>query len=155
MGNGIPEGSVGRVLHELTIGTIQAVRAKDANDDQNKLREIDQQFQVAISGTAGAVPAFTPATVKFDCPLYYAPGQRNSTLEFPHFTYGSQTTPAVGVHATISEWMHDEKNGSIVGAVVQIGAVGGGEPFTGFVHLTFQGFGALIEEDHLSLVEAG
>lgn len=153
--DGTPEGAVGRLLHDITIGTIQAVRSKDASDAQNEMREIEQQFQVAISGVAGAVPAFEGATLQFDVPFYYAPGQRDSDLEFPHFTYGSHTNPAVGVHATVSEWVHDETNGSVIGAVVQIGAVGLGEEFTGFAHLTFQGFGALAEEDGVALVGEG
>jgi hypothetical protein len=151
---GVPEGSIGRLLHDMTVGTIQAIRGKDASDAQGKLREIEQQFQVAISGTAIATPAFTPVTLNFDYPFYYAPAQRDSNLEFPHFLFGSHTNPAVGIHASVTEWLHDETNGSIIGAVVQVAAIGEGA-FTGFLHASFQGLGALAEEDQIPLVGEG
>lgn len=140
------EGAVGRLLDAITVGAPQKMRRKDALEAQHKLREIEQQFQFEISGVATKTLTFEEVTVPFDYNYYYAPGQRESNLDFPHFTFGSQTNPSVGVHATISQWMRDQPDGSINGAVVAVGAHGNNQAFTGVVHLTFQGFGALIEE---------
>ena len=150
-----PDGAVQRVLHEVTVGTHRAIRARDDNKAKNKPRELEQQFQFAISGTAGAVPAWQEVTVEFDYAFFFAPAQRESSLEYPHFTYGSQSSPPVGVHATVTEWLHNEDNGSIIGAKVAVGASGASVSFTGIVHLTFQGFGMLAEEDEEPLVNEG
>lgn len=150
-----PHGAVQRVLSRITIGTHQAIRARDDNRARNKPREMEQQFQYAISGLAAPAPTFAELTIEFENAFHFAPAQRESNLEYPHFTYGSQTSPAVGVHATVTEWIRDETNGSIIGAKVAVGAVGASVAFTGVVHLTFQGFGTLNEEDAEPLVNEG
>lgn len=156
MSDGTPnEGAVERLVAGLTIGVHQAVRRKDKADRENGLREMDLQFQITFSGTASGVPAFEDITLNFDYGFFYAPSQRESNLEYPHFTYGSHTTPAVGVHATVKEWLKDETNGSIIGAVLSIGAVGEETDFKGVVHATFQGLGMLLEEDSVKLANEG
>jgi hypothetical protein len=146
MAEGIPIGAVQRVLHQVAVGTTTAIRGRDSNRAKNAMREIELQFQYEISGTAAATPVFATVTIQFDYALHFAPSARDSTLEYPHFTYGSHTNPAVGVLATVTEWLHDETNGSIVGAVVAIGAIGEGA-YKGVAHLTFQGYGSFIEAE--------
>jgi hypothetical protein len=149
---GVPDGAIGRLLHDLTVGTIQAVRRKDNADGQNQLREVEQQIQFTVkgrTGEGGTVPIFVEKELKFDYAFHYAPANRDSPLEYPHFSAGSQTNPPVVLHVTVKEWLHNENNGAINGCIVNVGATGTQAitAFTGVAFLTFQGFGALIEED--------
>jgi hypothetical protein len=149
---GVPEGAIGRLLHDLTVGTIQAVRRKDRVDAQNQLREVEQQIQFVVegkTGRGGTVPDFTTREIEFDYSFHFAPASRDSPLEYPHFSAGSQTLPPVVLHVTVEKWLHNEQNGAINGCIVNVGATGTPEPvtFTGVAFLTFQGFGALIEDD--------
>ena len=155
--DGTPQGSVERVLAHIGVRTHQRIRAKDRRNERNAGRELELQYQYEISGTATVAPVWMelPA-INFDYSLHYAPGQRESTLEEPHFTYGSKTNPPVGIHATVKEWLQDENTGAVVGAIVAVAALAGGStPFKGKVHLTFQGFGTLNEEDEEELMNEG
>lgn len=138
-----PEGAEGRALHALTVGLLSPDRAKQIHRAKSKLDEVMMQFQFDIAGTATSSLVFASVDVVFDYPLHYAPGQRDSELDHPHFHYGSYTPGnPVGIHATVTAWNRDPATGAFIGATVGVGVIGSGA-FTGRVHLSFQGYGAL------------
>lgn len=149
-----PGGSVGRLLADITVGTIQSTRRRDLEVRENALKEIELQYQFQINGVAAPELAFAPITVTFTHSFFYAPGERLSSLEYPQFSFGAHTTPAVGIHAVVESWYHDTTNGAINGALVQVGAIGNAA-FDGLVHLTFQGYAALSEDQSVESLAGG
>lgn len=142
-----PEGALHRAIAGMTIGVVKSTRARDARDAQMGLSEIMQQFQLEFSGVGGAAWGFATLPVVFDFPFYYAPGQRDPDFDRPHFWFGAEVTPAMGVSATVTGWSKDPDNGAIIAATVALGVSGPPVAFKGIVHLTFQGFSALAEAE--------
>jgi hypothetical protein len=142
------EGATNRALLNLTLGVAKGSLERDRRDREMGLSELEQQYQVQISGTAGTRWASSTVEVSFECPFYYAPGQRDSDFDRPQFWFGAETTVAVAITAVVIDWQLDDDNGAVTGATVAIGVLAGGAvPFTGFAHLTFQGFSALAEDE--------
>lgn len=146
---GIPGGAMQRALTGLTIGVAKQMRAREQRDREMGFAEIEQQFQVKITGTAGGAFGFESATISFDYPFYYAPGQRDSELDRPHMTFGGEASTAVAISAVVTGWDVDAESGAIQGAVVAIGVSGAEVDYTGVVHLNFQGFAALGEDESI------
>lgn len=115
------------------------------------LQEIEQQFHVVIAGTAGSAAGYGTIALDFEVDFFDAPEQRDSSLFVPHFTFGAFIEGAsLMVSASVRSWDIDSR-GAIVGAEVAVGVCnpGVGTPvaYSGYIHLTFQGYGALIEND--------
>lgn len=123
----------------------------------DELAEREQQFQLPISGHADEAAAFAVVELVFDTEFFDAPEMRDSSLRYPQFWYGffidptdqgeANPTGAVIGTACVSEWVQDTR-GAFTGAKVTVGACvpgGGGWDYTGYVHLSFQGFGAPAE----------
>lgn len=151
-----PVHALHRAVGDLTLGIAKSMRARDARDAEMGLSEIMQQYQVRFSGVSDSAWGFAPVTLTFDFPFFYAPGQRDSDFDRPHFWYGAETTGADGTgagiaiafSAVVSAWVEEPKNGAIVGATVQIGVCGTVQAaYEGIAHLTFQGFSALSEDE--------
>lgn len=148
-----PRQVLTRTLGAIHVGSQRAMEKKRRQDEEYDLREIELQYQLPIDGEAGVLLAWTPEPVRiaFEWGFHYAPMQRDSELELPHFTYGAylvSETP-VGISACVSGWEEDEANGAITAALVSVGAHGGtGEPipFRAFLHATFQGFATSLDE---------
>lgn len=128
----------------------------------DQLQELEHQFQLPISGTARSGAGWTTVDVNFDVAFAFAPEQRHAPLAVPHFSYGPVVCgePASGVadpdnpdalvavFCHVVEWARDAASDAVTGARMGIGAsVLGGQDviFQGYIHLTFQGFGSLIE----------
>lgn len=150
-----------RALRQESIGNVMDLDRRRAMLGYDSLQEIDHQFQVAIEGIATPNLTFMEFDLPFDVEFFFTPQQRDSPLVVPQFTFGAQVigdaTPAdannpsgcVGVTACIVGWASDPTRNAITGARVAIGVWCGGPggvsqqiDFNGFVHLTFQGFGA-------------
>jgi hypothetical protein len=155
-----PQGSTQRTLADLTIGNIKSMQQHAERTAELSLQETTQQYQFEISGTASTGLAWATMTVTFDYEVYYAPGQRDSDLDRPHFYFGAEIAPPiadppedhpepvpVAVLATVTRWLINDDNGAIIGAHVAVGCFTDhdGVPFTGLVHLSFQGFSALVD----------
>lgn len=122
--------------------------------DGTKLTEIEQQFQIIISGVAGA-GSFAEATCHFQETLYYAPIQRNTKNEDPQVWWGCNLDKGdafFSVH--VKKWLLDD-SANYTGAVVRIGVMQGayagqggvdGSAFKGTIHVTFQGLGIPVED---------
>lgn len=141
-----PAGALTRAVAHITVDAIHSERARKRKDREMGADEIDAQFILAVKGTATSIPGFGSVTVPFDHSFFYAPGQRDSDLETPVFTSGAESFSNVMLVAKVEEWLVNDDDGSIVGAVVGIGVIGSGN-YSGYVHCNFQGYGALREDD--------
>lgn len=142
-----PHGALSRAVAHITVDALRTQRARKHKDRQMGIDEIDAQFILTVEGTASAILGFGSIEVRFDHAFFHAPGQRDSDLETPVFTSGAESANNVVLIAKINEWLADPDDGSIIGAVVGIGAMGSAGAYTGYVHCNFQGYGALREED--------
>lgn len=155
----VRRSAMARAQRQVRISSPVALDKRREQLGYDALSEIEQQFQLPISGLATGLMSFTSTTVDFDVEFFDAPEQRDSSLAFPHFTYGTfidiglgqPTSPrgAVLVTAVVQDWVTDVR-GAFTGAQLDIGAclpglVNGSIRYTGYIHLTFQGYGALKE----------
>lgn len=141
----------------VSSSTIRDLERRRAMLGYDALSEIEQQVQIAINGTATATLMWTTATVDFNVSFAMAPEQRDSALTMPHFTYGvyvasagasDDSTLGIAVQVNVRSWVRDADTRAVTGATVVIGAASGTEDtveFSGYVHLSFQGFGAPTE----------
>lgn len=142
-----------RAISQLAVGGTLNLDARRAAAGYDQFQEMTHQFQIPIGGTARNGWGWTEINVPFDVDFMFVPEQRDSPLAVPHFSAG----PVVSVHpdaggcvavaCNVVEWARDAASDAITGAVVAIGVTSGGadRPFSGYVHLTFQGFGLVTE----------
>jgi hypothetical protein len=160
-----PRQVLPRTLNSIHIGAVKSMQEKTRQDSEYDLTEIELQYQIAVSGEASAVLAWAdPVTLAFEWGFHYAPMQRDSELELPHFTYGGYivTETPVALLAVVKSWKEDPDNGAITGADVSIGFLAGpvapGDDgtgavaleqtvtFQGFLHASFQGLAQSLDE---------
>lgn len=147
-----PAHATHRAVVDLTLDATRSLQRRRALDEQMGFVEVEQQFQVAIDGAAAAGLTFADVTIDFDYYMVYAPGQRDSELDRPHMTFGVECAAAVMISAAVKSWITDEQTDVYRGAVVTVSALGSGAfgettSFSGYLHLTFQGFGASDEDE--------
>jgi hypothetical protein len=141
-----------RAIASMTLGQIRDLEKRRAMLGVDELGEIENQFQLPISGEATATTTWASSVLTFDVHFVMAPEQRDSSLTMPHLTFGSffglvdpgdgdDLDVGISVDVSVREWTIDADTGAVTGARVVIGTTGSGT-FTGFVHLTFQGYGA-------------
>lgn len=152
--------NLARTQREVRISAPIALDKRRTMLGYDALDETEQQFQLPIAGTVTTTMSFGVVNVTFSVDFFDAPEQRDSPLSVPQFTYGAFIDPtnqglanptgAVLVCACVSSWVSDTR-GAITGAQVTIGTcvpgLSGSFTFSGYVHLTFQGFGAPTEND--------
>lgn len=160
-----------RSLGAMTVGVARDRADREREAAHQRLQEIEEQFQRPIQGTPGSGIVWDAIELKFQTSFVNATGQRDSPHETPQMWVGAeiQSGQPVMVTACVMEWkMVDGEE--IVGATVAIGAwadasapvIGGPAtapgappatpgPFRGFVHLTFQGYGAPADEEPVPL----
>lgn len=139
-----------RAIGRMTLGAVQSVERRRQLNEEMAYAEVQEQFQLAVSGSTSTSPIFaTTAEILFDYAYFYAPGQRESDLLVPQFWFGSVIDEPVMLTASVVSWTADADNDATIGAVVRVGAVGAdaGVDYAGWLHLTFQGYGALIEDE--------
>lgn len=147
-----------KALQELAFGGQQDYISRSINSDYDKPAERTQQIQMIVSGTAGGVAVWQdPVPVTFDVYFHCAPGNRDSTLILPHFTYGVvlDTPFPVMVAAHVASWKRDG-NFTVSGCNIRWGAWDPSNPavltpFKAHLHLSFQGFGAAPDVDSSQL----
>lgn len=153
-----------RSIGKLATSVIREQSGRDKRNALHTMGEREEQFQIKCSGRASDYPAWQEADLIFDQTFSAASGRRMSLLTTPQVTCGyeietafSEAPPvdavpgaviATGVmlSAAVVEWILDD-SGNYKGARVAIAATSPGDNvrFTGYVHVTFQGFGALTE----------
>jgi hypothetical protein len=153
-------GATQRMLADLTIGGIRSMQKRAESTAEISLQETTQQYQFEIEGSAAKEMAWATVPVTLDYEFYSAPGQRDSDLDRPQFYFGADIAPPidepaadhpepapVAVFATVTRWLLNEGNGAVIGANVAVGCLTDqdGVAFSGLVHLSFQGFTALVD----------
>lgn len=152
--------SIHSIDRAITAGSVHNILNLDkmrAAVGYDQLQEIEHQFQIAIEGTATTNLTWEVFDLAFDVEFFFAPQQRDSPLTVPHFTYGASVTGettdtanpngVVGVLASVIGWSQDDRT-AITGSKLAVGVFCGGPSsdttvdFDGYLHLTFQGFGA-------------
>lgn len=142
-----------RSLAAVTIGMVRQRTAHERNRRDNALQEIEQQFQTPFSGEAGTALSDDDQrfSFTFDSPFVYAPGNRDSDLDVPQFSFGAQVRGAVQLTGHVTEWIRDPGRGVVTGASVRLVAHAPGVttpvPFSGVAHFTFQGYAAVDENE--------
>lgn len=142
-----------RVMQGLSIGTVQETTRRAEKARELGLREIEVQFQIPVAGSAGTVIEWDSSSCDFDYPFYYAPGARDSDLDTPQMLYGAviESGSPVVLTACVTAWKQDESDDSYIGATLAIGAYSPGVAeavsFGGSLHVSFQGYGALLEDE--------
>ena len=138
----------------ITLGAItrSVVRGDTlpADTTLDELGEIEQQFQIAISGEAAGNIAWSTVDITFDVEFLDATEQRYSNLTTPLFTCGSELTTAdpVVISSQVLLWARDDRD-VITGATVAIGAHSPGSTtiaYAGYAHLKFEGYGSTPNE---------
>lgn len=131
-------------MRGITLGTVTDLRKAEDRAERDGLIEREEQFQIAISGTAEEFLAWQQTDVKFGTVFIDATGQRDSELTQPHFTYGAQIDSGVpvGIMACVLEWNTTARNETI-GCKLAIGVAASDRTvkFKGSLHASFQGFG--------------
>lgn len=142
--------ALNRSIRALTIDGIRALDKRREMLGFDAMGEIEQQFQLEIEGSAGAIIAWSEVNVAFHVDFYSAADLRDSPYTVPHFTFGAVLTggaPAL-ISACVREWDIDDTD-TVHGAKVAVGVCNPGATqatrFDGYLHLTFQGYGAPVE----------
>lgn len=133
-----------RAMDAITIGAVKDLRRLDEQREAEGLQEVEEQFQIIVSGRAEEFTEWQFAEIKFGLVFIDGTGQRDSELTTPHFTYGSEMlspTP-VALQAAVMEWLQNDR-GETVGAKLAISvlATDNATRFRAALHATFQGWG--------------
>lgn len=143
-------------LRRMAIDTSAKSYARAMELARLRLEEREQQLQIEVSGTATPTPGSTSLDLAFDLSFSTANGRRDSHLPRPHVSFGFEQTSiadesgnptdvAVILAASVVRWTFN--GNEVVGAKVAISALAPvNVSFTGIVHATFQGLGAVPDE---------
>lgn len=144
MSGGVQTGALHRSLRAMTVGLVQSHQREVDEYDGNRLGELDQQFQIPVSGHATSAGAWVEVELEFDTPMLDAYDERHSPYSDPHFTFGVVQTRGEPVFLTAQVRRWRLKDELYVGVVLAIGVFrpSGDGPFTGEIHANFQGYGS-------------
>lgn len=152
-GGGRPQGQLERALTQVTIGMLQDYLAREKNLEAGRSGEYDQQVEFPISGTAGSAWGSADVPVTWEHPIVYAPTQRTVPFEKPHVSNHIElptTTELIVATAHVISWNQND-NGWYIGATVRVAVCAPNAtdtvPYSGTVHLTFQGYASPTDGD--------
>lgn len=148
--------SLQRSLQRLSLGTIRDLQKKQAQRDAVGMQEAHLQFQIPLLGTAVQGIAWKSKAIAFDFVFWPAVGQReDADFSRPQFSSGvvmesvdKLAAPSPVIITPVIEWTVG-KAGQTVGCVVHIGIhspTADALKFSGYLHLTFQGYGAPLDD---------
>jgi hypothetical protein len=149
--HGATPSTLARSLRAMTLGTVKSYNDRRDQYAAEALGEIDQQFQVTLSGGLGGLGGGTAAwgelELAFSVPFVNGSEDRSVPFAYPLVTYGSVVTSGgpLMVACNVKRWKVDEDY--VLGATLEIGVLrtdGGGDygVYAGELHLNFQGWGA-------------
>lgn len=152
-------GAIARVSSQFTTEPVVALDRRREELGYDALGEVEQQFQLPITGHASEYIAWTDVEILFDVEFYNAPNQRNVPYSVPQFLTGGvvESNEPVVVTAVVRQWLRKPDDAdTIVGARVSVSVQAPPEvgyenqlrvvPYRGYVHVAFQGFGAPGED---------
>lgn len=144
-----------RSIAAMTIALHKAVEQKDARTSPYRMTEREVQYQIKLAGSAAAQPAETSVPVTFDVTFLADTGaQRDSSLNVPQIRVGWEfrtAPPGLIAYAHATDWDYDDL-GAVQGVTMTLGVYAplqatDSAPFDGVCHLSFQGYGAPIDND--------
>jgi hypothetical protein len=136
-------------VRRLAIDIAAARERKTRTLADELLGEREEQFQVEITGTAGAL-AWSTIELGFEHVYSEAIARRTSQLKVPQFHAGFELRQprdrGVVLHAQVARWLYDGPH--VGGVLVRLGAEDpyGPTPYRAVAHLTFQGYGVLRDD---------
>lgn len=140
-------GEMVRTVQSIQIGTALDIQKRADQDLELDMQEIDLQYQLPVSGTAGDASEWETVELDFEWEFFYAPSNRDSDLAYPHMTYGAYVPGVpVALFACVNVWKVDTDTDAITGVVLAVTALGNQVDFAGSLHLNFQGY-ALSRDD--------
>lgn len=156
--------AIERSIREMSTGAVLSLEAARSELGYDQLQEIDNQLQIPIGGLASTTVGWTKFALPFDVEFVFMPEQRDIPFTVPHFNWGAvvsgtpspdPTTPDpnnpdsfVAICCQVVDWSRDRTRKVINGAIIGVGVstLGGLDVvFGGYLHLTFQGKGAVAE----------
>lgn len=145
---GVTTHRVRRSLQALTLGMASSMGERQRQQDEIASGETEQQYKVAVTGTAGPdAMDWQEGAIQFDDLFYPAQDRRDSSFETPLFTYGveMQSPTPVILSVVVIGWLTDP-DGTVSGVRLAFGAhvVGAVDDvkFDAVAHLSFQGWAA-------------
>jgi hypothetical protein len=138
-----------QLMSDIFLGPIKQVEHRRRETKFDELGEIEQQFQIPVSGFAAGTIASASTTVDFDVEFVPSVNQRYSNLIYPQVYVGIEITTGLPmIQAVVTGWTTDDRD-VISGATVTVSAVRPGATdavaYVGVVHISFQGWGAVAE----------
>jgi hypothetical protein len=147
-----------RSIRRLAIGVVRDVETRRGGRAANTVDEREEQFQIALAGTATDYPLWQAVELPLNTAFSIATGNRDSTLQRPQVSFGYELTlvqrqndvlvwepvsDGVILSAAVRDYHFDAAQ-TIDRATILLCAIAPGDElqFSGFVHATFQGFGA-------------
>jgi len=146
-----PAGQLDRALAAITLEVFQDNKRRNHILSDGYTGEFEQQFQVAVSGTAGNVWGFVDQAFAFEYPFLWAPLQRRSDFKTPHFRCGIELTnpqpTLVLLHAHVIGWVQSPEMW-VIGANVRFAVCAPtvtttAVAYAAIAHLAFQGYASL------------
>ena len=155
--------SLARSVRRLAVGVVRDMNDRQAGTAIAGVAEREEQFQLAVSGIATDYPAWASTLLPFDTEFVRDSAQRDSSLLRPQVYFGYELTTlerldgpmwlpatdaAVVMAGVVRDWQIVGPN-LINGVRLVLSAHAPGDElrFTGFVHVTVQGFGTPREDD--------
>lgn len=148
-----------RAADGLRFDGVRDLQKKRAQLADDALGEIVNEIPVEVSGIATATPVWGEFDVEFDVYFVDAPEQRNSPLTTPHMSRGLQLritdddgeplAIGIGSEVFVVDWIEDEERDVFTGATVRFGMWSPDADelhVHGYLHLTFTGYGAPVED---------
>lgn len=142
--------TVDSFITDLVLAPSRQLEARRGQTAFDELGEIEQQFQFTVSGSGGSIAAASSVDLEFDVEFVNARYQRYSNLSRPQILTGISLDSEVDVFfsVAVTAWTIDDRD-VITGATVRVSVVSPGTeaavPFTGTVHICFQGYGSVSE----------
>jgi hypothetical protein len=130
-------GAIARSIRAMTIGTLQSYNQRRATYEGAAIGEVDQQYQLALTGQVERDAKWIEQVVIFDTPFINGTEERDVPFLYPHFTFGSVVTKGKNfvVACNVLQWQFDpESEGEFV-----VGAT----DFAIEVHLNFEGWAGM------------
>lgn len=149
----LDHNAIDRSLSFMAMRIPERHTARKIQDNFIRPQEVEQQFQVPITGRTGR-DSFTDIDVNFSETIYYAPLQRSGNKnEDPHFSWGMQLDSGDAIFSVhVTTWNLDEE-ANYTGATVRIHGAEPAwfhgkiqKPYSGTLHLTFEGLAIPVED---------
>lgn len=159
-GGGGAGGALARSIRALTVGSLQSYNERQNDYASNAIGEIDQQYQLALTGTIEEDAVWVEdVVIDFEAPFINGTEDRNVPFLYPHFTYGTVVPGKLKLVVTcnVVEWTFEydpEEVGVAVaapsyvhGCKIEIGVFRPDDKtdvqdFKIELHLNFQGWGS-------------